>query len=133
MAGTAGLVRATAATLAVQEGGVLWSGMPCSSFVWIARASHQRSDENIWGDTEKPKIELANTLLLRWLLLAFVAVARKVLVIVEQPGSSLLDMVPHLIFLRALCGLSWNKVHLQLAGTLLKHRNNYCKVQFAPL
>ena len=64
---------ALAIVLTMAPASVWWSGLPCSTFV-----------------------RRTNKIMLRRILLCFVAVLRQVFVAVEQPASSTVPQVPHL-------------------------------------
>ena len=112
---TRGMTRAISCMLSVAAGGVFWSGLPCSSLTWLNRGTSKRSKFCPFGDEENPKVSASNAMTLRWILCALVAVTRRVVVIVEQPTSSVLTAMPHFLFLGEMAGRFWSRVQLCLS------------------
>lgn len=57
-----GLAIWVAMLLRVRCGGLMTSGVQCSSWVWISRSSTKRSRDNIYGNIGKNSVRLANTM-----------------------------------------------------------------------
>lgn len=83
-----GFLIALRGVLRVMPGGLLFSGLPCSSWVWISRGSTGRSQDNPRGTVENNCTKVGNTLAARTALLFLVATVRCVYCATEQPGSS---------------------------------------------
>ena len=75
--------------LLLQVGALCWLAPPCSTWVWISRASSKRSRDKPLGVGHK-STEDANTLATRGCYLVVFAFASGIKVIIEQPASSLL-------------------------------------------
>lgn len=88
--GTAGEV------MRLKVGGLLWGGVPCSSWVFLNRHTSKRSREAPLGDEGQPSVRRANLLVTRWTLLVLLAVSRGCLWLAEQPMSSLMPEHPRL-------------------------------------
>ena len=101
--------------LRVQRGGLFFSGLPCSSHVWISRGTSGRSSENPKGN-DSPMTRKGNLLTCRYALMVLVAVARAVWWLCEQPVSSLATKLPYLDWV-----MNLNMVHRGLdAGRLVR-------------
>ena len=107
-----GMVRAISCTLSVAVAGVFWSGLPCSSLIWLNRGTSKRSKWAPFGNQNNPKVDASNAMTLRWILCALVAITRRVVVIVEQPTSSILTSMPHFLYLADVAGALWSRVQL---------------------
>jgi hypothetical protein len=66
----------------------------CSSFVWINRYTSKRSLLNPLGDQRKLYVAQANCMASRVVLMALIALAKGVLLFIEQPRGSLLEAHP---------------------------------------
>jgi hypothetical protein len=66
----------------------------CSSFVWINRSTSKRSLLNPLGDQKKLYVAQANCMASRVVLMALIALAKGVLLFIEQPRGSLLEAHP---------------------------------------
>ncbi len=89
-----GFIFAVKCLLQVVENGLLWGGCPCSSFVYISRATSKRTREAIMGDESVEFVLTGNLLAARCSLLIILALARCVRWTIEQPGSLLLPGFP---------------------------------------
>lgn len=83
--------------LSIQEFGVAWFGVPCNSFIWMARSFTKRSRENPLGDTTKKVVQKANAISERVAMLLLVCVLWDVYYLIEQPVSTLLWRQPCLL------------------------------------
>jgi hypothetical protein len=92
---TAGLLIAIRNTLRIVEGGLLYGGVPCNSFIFMNSANTQRTDLNPLGNKSSPAVNTGNMLASRFMLLVLIALSRKVYWFVEQPGSSKLKHFPY--------------------------------------
>ena len=74
----------------------------CSNFIFLCRSKSQRTEENgFWGNYTFTKVDLANCLLQRSILVACVMVCARVRWLLEQPGSSCLRNIEMLNFIPA--------------------------------
>ena len=92
-----GFMIAIQKVLRVRRGGLLWLGVPCSTFCWMAKSSHQRSSNCPLG-RDSEAVRLGNLLSCRAVLLLLIAAARGVYWFVEQPALSALEYFPYLDF-----------------------------------
>lgn len=56
-----GFGKAIQGCLRLKEGGLCHIGLPCSSFIWLNRATSQRSLDSAWGDESKSYVSDSNT------------------------------------------------------------------------
>lgn len=91
-----GFLRACQLVMRLEVGGLLWSGNPCNTWVWISRSSTGRSRGNPLGRTDQACVSEANTTASRVALLVLLAVCRGACWAIEQPGSSLLPEHPRM-------------------------------------
>ena len=91
-----GFVAAIQKVLRIRPGGLLWLGVPCSSFCWMAKATHQRSIQSPLGREDLASVELGNLLSCRAILLVMIAICRGVYWFIEQPALSALEFFPYL-------------------------------------
>jgi hypothetical protein len=92
---TGGLLIAIRNTLRIVEGGLLYGGVPCNSFIFMNSRNTQRTDSNPLGNKMCPAAVTGNILASRFMMLVLIALARKVYWFVEQPGSSKLKLFPY--------------------------------------
>ena len=88
--------RTAGEVMRLKVGGLLWGGVPCSSWVFLNRHTSKRSREAPLGDEEQPSVRRANLLVTRWTLLVLLAVSRGCVWLAEQPMSSLMPEHPRL-------------------------------------
>ena len=84
-----GLCVATQQLMRVKRAGLLFSGLPCSSFIWLNRGTTHRSADNPDGSPYVPTACFGNLLAARFALLALTGIIRGVWWVCEQPSSSL--------------------------------------------
>ena len=96
----------------LKVGGLLWGGVPCSSWVFLNRHTSKRSREAPLGDEGQPSVCRANLLVTRWTLLVLLAVSRGCLWLAEQPMSSLMLEHPRLKQVCELCQTPSLHTHL---------------------
>lgn len=72
----------------------------CSTWVFVSRGSTHRSKDNPLGDESNSKVSNANAMVVRVLLLCWLAVSIGVMVILEQPVNSLMQDHPFFQTLR---------------------------------
>ena len=92
-------------TLRIERSGLLWLGVPCCSFSFLATSVHQRSWTRPLGDTQRSFVAMGNLLATRALMLAIVALSRNVYYFVEHPGSTMLAAFPYVQFALSLGNL----------------------------
>jgi hypothetical protein len=83
-----GLIAAVWMMLRVVPNGLLWGGVPCSSYIFISSATCQRKKGSRTGNVAVTSVRMGNVLCSRFCLLAMLATARSVFWLVEQPGTS---------------------------------------------
>jgi hypothetical protein len=98
-----GMLHAVGLVLRLKVGGLLWGGVPCSSWVWVNRATSRRTQNCPLGNPKEPSVRRANLLVVRWTLLVLLAVSRGCLWLCEQPMSSLMPEHPRLRRVQELC------------------------------
>jgi hypothetical protein len=98
-----GIVRAIQLVLRLKIAGLLWNGMPCSTFIFLNRGTSKRSRQCPLGSEQVPSVATANLLASRVAILIMLAAARSAVWITEQPASSVLEHHPRLAQIRALC------------------------------
>ena len=116
-----GFLLAIQRVLRIRRGGLLWLGVPCGSFCWMAKATHQRSSENPLGRQDLASVELGNLLSCRAILLVMIAISRGVFWFIEQPSLSALEFFPYLEYAKHLKTLNCafadcNRVRWLLVG-----------------
>ena len=89
-----GIAVAVKIALSVAPGGVVWFGVPCSTFVWIARGHTRRSRQEPLGDTSRADVRRANRIARTVVVLCRVLAKRGVYFVMEQPAGSLLWWTP---------------------------------------
>ena len=86
-----GFAEAQNKVLRLGEGGLLWMGLPCSSFVFLNSSNCKRNLYNGYkGDTNYPPVKLGNLFANEAKFLAELAFKRNVQVVIENPPSSCL-------------------------------------------
>ena len=75
--------------LTVMSGGCVWFGIPCSTWVWIARGHTHRTKANINGNTDRQDVCQANRMVGIIAMLLDLLVLRGVFYVIEQPSTSL--------------------------------------------
>ena len=113
-----GFAAAVVAILKIRCGGILWAAPPCSSWVWISRGSTGRTKDNVLGNVEYTSVRMSNRLVSRVAHLVWLAVRRKVFVIIEQPMDSLLWEHPRMKKLLLRYGLRDVRLELGAYGAL---------------
>lgn len=103
-------------TLRLQEGGLLWAGVECSTWVFMSRATFLRSAKCPQGDTGNYHVRLANTMAERTALLCHIAAARGCKIVIENPLSSLLWKYEPMATLVQRLGLQRTLAHLGSYG-----------------
>ena len=75
--------------LTIMCGGCVWFGIPCSTWVWIARGHTQRTKANINGNTHRQDVCQSNRMVDIIAMLLDLLVLRGVFYVIEQPSTSL--------------------------------------------
>lgn len=83
--------------LYVRQHGHAWFAPDCSSWVWICRHVHGRGKGNIMGHLDFPRTRIANEISYFQSALLLLCFLLDITYLIEQPLSSLLDQVPHII------------------------------------
>lgn len=95
---TEGFLLAVQKVLRIRKGGLLWLGVPCSGFCWMAKSRHGRCPETPLGNEEYESVQKSNLIATRSVLLLLLAAARGVFWFVEQPSLSTLEHFPYLVY-----------------------------------
>ena len=90
----AGLAIAVRIALSVMPGGLVWFGVPCSTFVWMARGHTKRSRQNPLGDVTRGDVHRANRIARTVAVLCRLLSERGVFFVMEQPAGSVLWQMP---------------------------------------
>ena len=90
----AGLSAAVRIALSVMPGGLVWFGVPCSTFVWLARGHTKRSRQHPLGDVTRGDVQRANHITKVVAMLCRLLSARSVFFFMEQLAGSVLLHVP---------------------------------------
>ena len=97
-----GFGKAVQGCLRLKEGGLLHIGLPCSSFIWLNRATSQRSADSPWGDENKLYISDSNAKLgyiSKWFICIHVCLAN-----IPRMGRKLYPRIAvRVLFLILLC------------------------------
>ena len=85
-----GLLLALGQVLRLQRAGLLWLGIPCSSFSWMSSSAHRRHEDEDggMGDDTYEFVREGNLIATRSLLLALVAMSRGALWFLDSWLSS---------------------------------------------
>ena len=109
---TLGWLKAVKLVLRLKVGGLLWSGTPCSSWVFVNRGTSRRCADRPMGDASVPSVSTSNQIVARVCTLLLLAFARGAAWAMEQPGSSLMPQHRRLQQLRELgCLLAQALLH----------------------
>lgn len=88
--------------LRLKVGALLWSGLPCSMHVWMARGTSKKTRSNPRGWQKSMAgfmhdcVRTANCIAARFGLVALLCLVRQVWWDCEQPSSSLAEFLPYL-------------------------------------
>lgn len=89
-------------TLRLKVGALLWSGLPCSMHVWMARGTSKKTRSNPRGWLKSMAgfmhdcVRTANCIAARFGLVALLCLVRQIWWDCEQPSSSLAEFLPYL-------------------------------------
>jgi hypothetical protein len=90
-----GFIRALMLVLRCKAGALMFSGVPCNSFCFLASSLHMRSSTRPFGDSLRGFVVQGNLLASRAALLTLVALARSVCWAVENPARSAIPLFPY--------------------------------------
>ena len=78
--------------MGVAKGGVVWFAPPCSTWVWMSRASTKRSEQHMGpaGDESNPNVYRQNCLVGRICYLIALCFHLGINFVIEQPHSSVM-------------------------------------------
>ena len=110
---TLGLLCALRMLMRVWEGGLVWSGQVCSTWVWLARSSTRRTWQLPLGNLLCPCVRAGNAMAARTAIFACFCYARKLDFVVKQPASSLLwrhDALRHVAFCARKLGYVYHQI-----------------------
>ena len=71
-----------------------WSGIVCGSWIWVCRSTSMRTKWRPHGDTRLKFVRKGNMMVARQMLLFLVGSLRGGIVILEQPGNSIMPAHP---------------------------------------
>ena len=108
-----GILIALQQILRVQRDGLVWLGVPCASFGFMASSGHRRSQESPLGDVSRHFVRLGNLLSSRASLLAVISMTRGCFWFIENPGQSTLGLFPYLKWMLSLGILNCKMMHGQ--------------------
>lgn len=91
-----GLLVALQYVLRMAPGSLLYSGLPCSLHVWIARGTSLKTRCNPRGNLLKSCVREANLIACRFSMVVLVCLVRQIWHLTEQPGSSVARHLPYL-------------------------------------
>ena len=104
-----GLLKALSLVLRLSPLGLLFGGVPCESFGFMASPTHQRSALDPWG-APFPFVYLGNVLCTRFCILALISMIRGCVWALENPLRTCIDTMPPIQLL----------LHRQLRPLLVK-------------
>lgn len=93
---TVGFLKSMELTLRIAAFGLLYGGLPCKSYIFISSATHQRSATEPQGATH-PFVLEGTTMLDRFTILGLIAIARGAVWLCENPGRTILDVMPSML------------------------------------
>eukprot|EP00969_Alexandrium_andersonii_P021278 929209-Alexandrium_andersonii.AAC.1 len=80
-----GFLHALHMLMKVRPGGAHFTAPVCSSWVFMNRSTSKRSATRPGGDTSSPSVSYSNKMVARVCLLLWVAAAKQIVIILEQP------------------------------------------------
>ena len=89
-----GFLKALELVLRLKPLGLLHGGIPCCSFGFMSSPTHARTALEPWGNLLFSFVFVGNVCATRFALLALLAVVRKCVWMLEQPGRSALVHLP---------------------------------------
>lgn len=102
---TLGFFLALQSTLRIRKGGLLFLGVPCSSFTWVSASRHKRKFENPHGDLGQSFVVAGNKICTRAVLLVMVMLVRAGFYFIENPMRSAIVHYPYIRYLLQLQNL----------------------------
>ena len=91
-----GVLVALQYVLRMVPGSLLYSGLPCSLHVWIARGTSLKTRVNPRGNLLQSSVREANLIACRFSMVVLVCLVRQIWHLTEQPGSSVARHLPYL-------------------------------------
>ena len=98
--------------------GLLWQGLPCSSFVFLSRAQTKRSKTNLYGCSRSLSATVGNGHLARSVVASLLAFLISVDFCIEQPPSSLLPSIKEMVHLLSIAKCRFTVTWLAAFGSL---------------
>ena len=95
--GNAGFLFAIRQILRVKEGGLVYWGLPCDSFSFMASSVHQRTVDNPFGSQHHRFVVAGNVLATRMSCLILLCIVRRVRFFIEQPDRSAAFVFPYIM------------------------------------
>lgn len=94
MCSEVGFVKALELALRCVPLGLLYAGLPCKSFGFMASHTHGRDGANPWGYESRPFVVEGTLCATRFALIALVGIARGCAWLIEQPSRTALLHLP---------------------------------------
>lgn len=94
MCSEVGLILAISLALRVIPLGLLFGGIPCDSFGFMASFTHGRSGAEPWGHMGRPFVYRGTLCATRFAALALIGMARGCCYFIEQPSRTTLPFLP---------------------------------------
>ena len=88
--GTLGFLQALLMMLRLEVQALVHWDTCCSNWVWMSRSGTGRHSVNPMGDPSNQKVQIANLMVSRMCCLQLVAFAKYAIMLLEQPGSSMM-------------------------------------------
>ena len=112
---TLGFFVAMQQTLRIKKKGLLFLGVPCSSFAWMSSSKHKRKRETPHGDLSQRFVVAGNKICARAVLLVLLVVTRSGFYFIENPGRSAIQYFPYIRFLIGLQSLNSRFLETRIA------------------
>lgn len=112
---TVGFFCAMQQTLRIKKKGLLFLGVPCSSFAWISSAKHKRKLESPHGDLRQKFVVTGNKICTRAVLLVLLVIVRSGFYFIENPKGSAIVYYPYIRFLLQLQSLNSHFLETRIA------------------
>ena len=112
---TVGFFLAMQQTLRIKKKGLLFLGVPCSSFAWISSSKHKRKLETPHGDLGQKFVVAGNKLCTRAVLLVLLVIVRSEFYFIENPVRSAIEYYPYIRYLMQLQSLNSHFLDTRIA------------------
>eukprot|EP00435_Cladocopium_sp_Y103_P026133 s332_g6.t1 len=117
---TKGFLKLIQLVLKTRADGLIHCGPPCSTWVWVNRATSKRSRDSPAGDASVPSVASSNLITCRLVLVLMLAACRYLYTLVEQPRSSLMPWFQLFVklsqLLANLFGLAWRQTSMSMGS-----------------